>query len=186
VPAVTKGLKRARDESTSDDDEWHQGWRQLGDDNQWKQFDDYWRKHEITGDSPSITLSYEERVEEDPKYRLPLAPETKDRITVHECYKSFYGLWHVSGVRYSRRNLYFASETCQRPRPCPHWTARNWCVVIMTACHVTLTVISNQERRCGYRTRSFDFSLRMKQSSTILAVGHPFSLGIPSILVLRG
>jgi hypothetical protein len=53
------------------------------------------------------------------------------------------------------------------------------------SCHLD-SHIHNQERRCGYRTRSFEFSLRMKQSSTILPVGLFFSLVIPSILVFRG
>jgi hypothetical protein len=100
VPAVTKRLKRARNESTSDD-EWRRGWRQLDDDDKWKQFGDYWRKREITSDSSSITLAYEERGEEDPKYRLPLVPETDDRIIVRECYKSLYDyILHLRRAKY--------------------------------------------------------------------------------------
>jgi hypothetical protein len=101
VPAVTKGLKRARDESASGHDEWRRGWCQLDDDDKWKQFGDYWRKNKITSDRPYITLAYEERGEEDPKYRLPLAPRTKNRIIVRECYKSFYDyILHLRRAKY--------------------------------------------------------------------------------------
>ena len=92
VPAVTKGLKRARYESTSDDDEWREGWKQLPDNNPWKLFGDYWRKKnvETMGDGLSITLAYDERGEKDPTYRLSLVPETNNKIIVRECYTSLY------------------------------------------------------------------------------------------------
>jgi hypothetical protein len=92
VSAVTKGLKRARVEYTSDNYQWRQKWCQLGDDNRWKQFGDYWRKQnaETTSNSLSITLAYKEMGEENPHYRLPLAPETENKIIVRACYKPFY------------------------------------------------------------------------------------------------
>jgi hypothetical protein len=76
------------------EDNWRDGWRQLGDDDEWKRFGDYWRKQnvETTRDSSSIALAYEERGEENPEYRLPLAPETKNKIMVRNCYKQFYDL----------------------------------------------------------------------------------------------
>jgi hypothetical protein len=85
-------VKRARDESTPDDGKWHRGWRQLGDNNRWKQFGDYWRKQDVekTRDSLSISLAYEESGEENPEYRLPLDPLTNNKIIVRDCYKSFY------------------------------------------------------------------------------------------------
>jgi hypothetical protein len=96
---VTRGLKRPREGSTSNDYEWHHGWRQLGDDDPWKRFSDYWRKQnvETTCERPSITLAYEERGEENPKYRLPLVPEIGNKIIVRDCYKSFYD--HILKLR---------------------------------------------------------------------------------------
>jgi hypothetical protein len=92
VPAVAKGLKRVRYESTTDDDVWREGWKQLPDNNPWKLFGDYWRKKnvETMSDSLSITLTYDERGEKDPTYRLPLVPETENKIIVRECYTSLY------------------------------------------------------------------------------------------------
>ncbi|KAN0102505.1 hypothetical protein V8E52_011877, partial [Russula decolorans] len=107
VPATTKGLKqlkRARDESTSDDDQWHQGWRQLGDDNKWKRFGDYWRKQDAdkTCNHCSITFSYEERGRKDPQYCLPLVPETNNKIIVRECYKDLYNyIFTLRGHKYT-------------------------------------------------------------------------------------
>ena len=97
VSAVTKGVKRARDESPSDSGKWPQGWRRLDDNDVWTQFGEYWRKHEITSDSPSITLAYEERGEEDPEYRLQLTPTSKNKIIVRGCYSSFYD--HLLNLR---------------------------------------------------------------------------------------
>jgi hypothetical protein len=96
LPAVTRGLKRPCEGSTS---EWHDGWRQLRDDDSWKRFSDYWRKQnvETTRESPSITLAYEERGEENPEYRLPLVPETENKIIVRDCYKSLYD--HILELR---------------------------------------------------------------------------------------
>ena len=41
-------------------------------------------------DDHTITLAYDERGKEDTTYRLPLAPETDNKIIVRDCYKSFY------------------------------------------------------------------------------------------------
>jgi hypothetical protein len=92
VPAVTQGLKRARYESTSDNDERRKGWKQLPDNNPWKLFSDYWRKKnvETMSDGLSITLAYDEKGGKDPRYRLPLVPETNNKIIVRECYTSLY------------------------------------------------------------------------------------------------
>ena len=91
MPAVT-GLKRARDEYTSDNGDWYDGWRRLGPKHPWKRFGDYWRKQsvETTSNSLSITLAYEEKGEEDPEYRLQLSPPTGNKIIVRACYKSLY------------------------------------------------------------------------------------------------
>jgi hypothetical protein len=99
VPAATRGLKRPRDESTSNGDKWRQGWRQLSDDDPWKRFSDYWKKQnvETTRESPSITLAYEERGEENPEYRLPLVPDTGNKIIVRGCYGRFYD--HILKLR---------------------------------------------------------------------------------------
>ena len=73
-------------------DEWPYGWDQLDGDSTWKRFYDYWRKQdaEATRNRAYITLAYEERGKEDPEYRLPLAPKTKNKIIVRDCYKHFY------------------------------------------------------------------------------------------------
>jgi hypothetical protein len=105
VPAAIKGLKRARDESTSDHDEWRRGWCLLGDDDNWKRFGDYRRKQNIetTRDSPSISLAYEERGEGNPIYRLPLVTRIMNKIIVRDFYKSFYD--YILKLRdYDRRN----------------------------------------------------------------------------------
>jgi hypothetical protein len=92
VPAVTKGLKRARYESTSDNDKWRKGWDQLPDNDPWKLFGDSWRKQnaEKTRDRPSIPLAYEEMGEKDPRSRLPLAFNTENKIFVRKCYRELY------------------------------------------------------------------------------------------------
>ena len=71
---------------------WRRGWHQLDDNDEWKQFFDYWRNQnvETTRNSAYITLSYDERGKEDPKYRLPLVPRTNNKIIVRDCYKHFY------------------------------------------------------------------------------------------------
>jgi hypothetical protein len=71
---------------------WPQGWIELPDDDPWKLFGDYFRKKNVTtmSDVLSVTLAYDEKGEEDPKYRLPLAPATENKIIVRECYKLLY------------------------------------------------------------------------------------------------
>ena len=71
---------------------WPYGWRRLSDDSPWKLSGDYWRKKKVEtmSDDHTITLAYDERGKEDPTYRLPLAPETDNKIIVRDCYKSFY------------------------------------------------------------------------------------------------
>ena len=69
---------------------WPYGWTELGDDDTWKLFGDYWRKKnvETMSDGHSITLAYDERGVEDPTYRLPLVPTTNNKILIRECYKT--------------------------------------------------------------------------------------------------
>jgi hypothetical protein len=76
------------------EDYWKKGWEQLGDNDPWKLFGDYWRKQHVqtTRDKSFITLAYEERGEGDPKYRLSLAIRTQNRIIVRDCYKALYDL----------------------------------------------------------------------------------------------
>jgi hypothetical protein len=58
---------------------------------------------DTTRDSPSIALAYEESGEENPEYRLPLAPETNNKIIVRDCYKPIDDfIWEaVVGYKYS-------------------------------------------------------------------------------------
>jgi hypothetical protein len=92
LAAVLGKRTRSVDELASVQGRWRRGWDQLGDDNVWKRFGDYWRKQNVktTHDSPSIALAYEERGKEDPEYRLPLSPLTKNEFVVRECYKALY------------------------------------------------------------------------------------------------
>src|SRR5258708_465017 len=93
APVLGKRI-RSVEKLASIQDKWRTGWEKLGDDDKWKRFGDYWRKQDVekTRNRPSIALAYEERGEEDEDYRLPLAEadETKHKIIVRECYKSFY------------------------------------------------------------------------------------------------
>jgi len=92
--AVLGKRTRSVDELASVQGGWRRGWYQLDDDDVWKRFGDYWRKQNVqtTHDSPSIALAYEEKGEEDPEYRLPLSPDTKNEIIVRDCYKTLYDL----------------------------------------------------------------------------------------------
>jgi hypothetical protein len=98
-PAVTRGLKRPRNESTSDNYEWHHGWRQLGDNDSAKRFGDCWRKQNVgtMRDSTSIALDYEGRGQEIPEDGFPLVRTTKNKIIVRNCYKDFYD--HILKLR---------------------------------------------------------------------------------------
>jgi hypothetical protein len=78
--------------SALNDDEYTLFTSSFADNDNWKRFGDYWRRQnvETTRDSPSITLAYEERGEENTMYRLPLVTRTMNKIIVRDFYKSFY------------------------------------------------------------------------------------------------
>ena len=85
-------VKQARGKSTPGGVEWHDKWRELDDNDRWKQFGDYWKRQDVetTRDRTSIAFAYDERGVENPDYRLPLATFTKNEIIVRKCYRTLY------------------------------------------------------------------------------------------------
>jgi hypothetical protein len=103
----------------------------------------------------SITPANDEKGKEGPKYRLKLVPKTENKIIVRECYKPLYEY-----IRNLRNDKYTGLVLTGQPR--------NWCVFIVTARYVILTLISTTRKdHCGYRTRLFAFSWRTKHLPTI-------------------
>lgn len=78
--------------STSDRRAKANGWKRLDDDNEWKQFADYWSKQDFqtTFKGSTIPLAYNEKGKEDPRYRLRLAPRSKNVIMIRDCYRPLY------------------------------------------------------------------------------------------------
>jgi hypothetical protein len=153
-------------------DGWRDGLKQLGDDNKWKRFGDYWRKQnvETTRESPSITLGYEEKGEENLEYHLPLAGDTQNKIIV--CTVTATKLCTTSfGQREMDTHTTVALSSQDNHHDC-------------SSCHPD-SHVHNQESRYVYRTHSFALLLRRKEPSTILAMKHSSSLRILPIPASR-
>jgi hypothetical protein len=92
LAAVLGKRIRSIKELTSIQIDWRKGWLQLGDDDPWKLFGDYWRNQNVdtTRDGPTI------------EHGLPLTPEA-NKIIVRDCYKTFYDLiWEaIVGIKYT-------------------------------------------------------------------------------------
>ena len=70
------------------------GWEMLGDNDEWKQFADYWSQmnFDTTLKRSYIPLAYNHNGEINPKDRIPLATDGNRGFMVRECYRDLYGL----------------------------------------------------------------------------------------------